>query len=274
MNMKPISLFKRTLLSSLFFAAVQTRDTVQAFCLLNPCLTTRSTEAEAPLVVVLRSRNSDREDVAPASTAANPSQTSRVIRQVLDQMKGSPVIREKHEEHVQSDVAFHLFKGSFLVNMPDSLKLLFVNSWAGLAVETIMKEEQEYLGDWKTEKIIQAAGDYDRDEVRSRIAQDISQYDIFMYSFADCPWCLAAKKLLLEEDVPSSFGVVEIDEIGRSGKWIRAELASQTGRTSMPCIFVKGTPIGGFTDGLPVGTGLKELHRSGKLFQMLTATKL
>ena len=65
-----------------------------------------------------------------------------------------------------------------------------------------MKEEQEYLQDWKIEKIIQASGEYyinHRVEVQQLLLQHQREANIVMYSFVDCPWCIAAKSLLLEQ---------------------------------------------------------------------------
>ena len=49
----------------------------------------------------------------------------------------------------------------------------------------------------------------------------------------------------------------------------RSELASLTGRTSVPSIWIGGEFVGGFNDG-GLG-GLAPLYRSGKLRSMLTA---
>jgi glutaredoxin len=62
---------------------------------------------------------------------------------------------------------------------------------------------------------------------------------------------------------------VELESLGAKGKAVRAELAKRTGRTSMPCIFVNGQPIGGYTDGVPIGVGLQVLHETGELRKML-----
>ncbi len=202
--------------------------------------------------------------------------TTRVIRKVLDIMRDSDLIDEKHAEHCASPSVTHLFKGTPLVNLPDELKLRFVDSWAGKVLATVMAEEQDYLGDWKIQKIIEAAGDdYDVEKVSERISNDINSNQIVVYSFVDCPWCVATKNLLYNNEQlydPSLTTVIELEDCGLAGKHIRAELSKMTGRTSMPCIFVGGEPIGGFTDGDPCGPGIQKLHQTGELSELISCT--
>ena len=135
-----------------------------------------------------------------------------------------------------------------------------------------MAEEQDYLGDWKIQKIIEAAGDYNVEKVMRRISNDIHSNQIVVYSFIDCPWCVATKTLLYNNEQlydPSLTTVIELEDCGLSGKHIRAELSKMTGRTSMPCIFVGGKPVGGFTDGDPCGPGIQKLHETGQLSQLI-----
>jgi len=75
--------------------------------------------------------------------------------------------------------------------------------------------------------------------------------------------------------------VVELEELGRYGKALRAAIALATGRTSMPSVWVDGICIGGYTDGdMPTGDstcclkgspGLEALEKSGELQEMLRA---
>ena len=137
-----------------------------------------------------------------------------------------------------------------------------------------MKEEQEYLGDWKITKILEAAGSYDEVEIQNFLRSQISSTDIVMYSFLDCLWCIAAKQALSEYlDDDTRFKVIDLEPLGRRGKAVRAELAKQTGRTSMPCIFVQSQAIGGYTDGEPCGVGLKAIIASGQLDEMLSNSR-
>merc|ERR1712066_711306 len=105
-----------------------------------------------------------------------------------------------------------------------------------------------------------------------------------MFSFVDCPWCLAAKRLLQEDLALDNHEllVLELEDLGRRGKHLRAALALTTGRTSLPAVFVGGCSVGGFTDGFDeisflgeydccweASPGLQELHVCGKLQQMI-----
>ena len=76
--------------------------------------------------------------------------------------------------------------------------------------------------------------------------------------------------------------VVELEDLGREGKRLRAALAIATGRTSMPAVFVNSRAIGGYTDGEPAGDealclagspGLKQLIEGGT-FQGLLKSAL
>lgn len=200
--------------------------------------------------------------------------TTQMIRHILDQLKTSDFIQEKHQEHVDANKVSHLFQNSSLAALPDRYKLDFVHSRAGRALQRIMQEEQDYLGDWKVDKIQEAARDYNAKEIQDHISLDVRSHDMVMYSFQDCPWCVAAKSLLNDHYVDKmsfniSIAIIELEPLGVTGKAIRAELAQQMGRTSMPCIFVHGKPIGGFTDGAPCGIGLQAMHQSGQLQQQL-----
>lgn len=198
------------------------------------------------------------------------SSTKRVIRQILTLLKSSQWIETKHQDHINSPTVTHLFKNTPLATLPNALKLDFVTSWGGKALATIMAEEQEFLGDWKMEKIIEAAGQYDCNRFRVEIEELVGSTPIVVYSFRDCPWCIAAKSLLQSEYSTVDVMYVELEDLGIEGKAIRAELAKLTARTSMPCIFVNGDAIGGYTDGVPCGDGLDVLHRSGRLAELLS----
>jgi glutaredoxin len=225
--------------------------------------------------LAIKKNENDGDEQSPSLTA-----TTRVIRLVLDQLKDSPFIEEKHQEHIQNPGVTHLFKGTPMAAMSKELKLQFVESWTGKALAAIMQEEQAYLGDWKIQKIIEAAAPaaYNVEDINREIDTTVSSYAIVVYSFIDCPWCLAAKDLLQEHDNSSDSSnssrtnnvlAVELESLGAKGKAVRAELAKRTGRTSMPCIFVNGQPIGGYTDGVPIGVGLQVLHETGELRKML-----
>ena len=53
-----------------------------------------------------------------------------------------------------------------------------------------------------------------------------------------------------------------LDGRPRRGR-VGARRPSETGRTSLPAVYVDGAPVGGYTDGAPVGPGLPALHQRG-----------
>lgn len=77
--------------------------------------------------------------------------------------------------------------------------------------------------------------------------------EVIVYATAWCPYCHAAKRLLTEKGV----AFTEVDVTGRPAE--RAEMARLAqGRTTVPQIFIDGTPIGGYDD-------LAQLEDSGAL---------
>jgi len=133
-------------------------------------------------------------------------------------------------------------------------------------------------------------------QARAGLRRLASSAPVVVFSFSDCPWCVAAKATLEGCALTGTAepAVYEIDEMGREGKVLRAALAEATGRTSMPNVFVGGRSIGGFTDGYedrpaadgpsvtsglgrdcewvwPGSPGLEALHESGRLRGMLQA---
>lgn len=207
--------------------------------------------------------------------------TQRVIRSVLDSLRDSDLILKKHREHVESDSVTHLFKGTPFTAAPAKLKLQFVESWAGRALSEIVREEGIYLKSWKIDCIIEAAGDeFDEMAVRANWGPEVlwaNGNDVVVYSFEDCPWCIAAETLLQSlpsvQDGSTKIKIVQLEPLGPIGKQLRAILAKETERTSMPCIFIRGVCIGGHTDGEPCGVGLKPLHENGDLKRMLSEDK-
>lgn len=204
--------------------------------------------------------------------------TRKMIRFVLDLLRESEFILQKHKEHVESESVTHLFKGSPFPAAPAELKLQFVESWAGRALSNIIREEGIYLKTWKIDRIIEAAGnDFDEATVRAKWGPEVlwkSGNDVVVYSFEDCPWCIAAVTLLqslrIVKEGNTKIKIVELETLGPVGKQLRAILAKETGRTSMPCIFIRGKCIGGFTDGEPCGLGLEILHKNGDLEKLLS----
>ena len=237
-----------------------------------------------------------------------------VWSQVLNWFKNSEMAASKHAEHVAGDGVQHMMKGTLFAKAPDSLKLKFVNDGAGRLMSEFMRREQAELGEWKVEKIVEAAGpSFDRRAGLQELRETARSAPVVVLSFVDCewrrrveptarqstrlthlsvltwlcagPWCLAAKTLLLDELAlpPEAVRVVELEELGRQGKALRAAAALATGRTSMPNVFVGGRSVGGYTDGFTPGErlgepslcvadapGLQPLHESGRLEGLLS----
>lgn len=79
-----------------------------------------------------------------------------------------------------------------------------------------------------------------------------------IFSSDSCPYCQRAKSLLRER------GVTQWEEVVVDGKPdVRAAMAQQVGRTSVPQIFINGQHIGGCDD-------LHALDARGGLVPLLT----
>lgn len=110
---------------------------------------------------------------------------------------------------------------------------------------------------------LQARG-YDPALARAKMETLIGSEKVVVFSFSTCPFCVKAKALL--EELGVEYAALELNEMGKEGYAIRYELAQDTGRTSMPNIWIDGQSIGGCND----GPGLLTLHREGKLQSLLT----
>lgn len=81
---------------------------------------------------------------------------------------------------------------------------------------------------------------------------------VVMYCTAVCPYCVRAEQLLRRK------GVLEIDKIRVDLQpEQRAAMMEQTGRRTVPQIYINGAHVGGYDD-------LAALDRAGKLDQLLT----
>ena len=194
-----------------------------------------------------------------------PSPVERfVVRRLLDWFRESELVEKEHAKHIASPTVSHLLKGTPLVDAADDNKLVFASSYLGRLVARVVKEEGEYLSEWKVAKIVEAAGPaFDEAAAREDLRKEAARADVVVFSFTDCPWCVAAKRLLAEYD---SVLDIDLEPLGQRGKTLRAAIALETGRTSMPAVYVRGEAIGGYTDGRP---GLLALHRTGELDRRL-----
>jgi glutaredoxin 3 len=82
--------------------------------------------------------------------------------------------------------------------------------------------------------------------------------DVIVYTSDYCPYCDRAKSLLAARGV--DYQEIHLD---RTDTEARTRLAEETGRYTVPQIFIGGAPIGGFDD-------LHALDRSGALAEMLS----
>lgn len=80
--------------------------------------------------------------------------------------------------------------------------------------------------------------------------------DVTIYTTRTCPYCHAAISLLRGKKV--QFTNVDVSGDDDKRRW----LAEQTGRTTVPQVFIDGTPYGGFTD-------ILALDRRGELDPLL-----
>jgi glutaredoxin len=188
---------------------------------------------------------------------------SPLEKRFFDWFTKSEGVRALHKQHCEGDQVLHMLKGTPMASAPESLKLKFAKGPAGKAVANFMKAEQQNIGAWKIDRIVEAAGpEFDPDAERLRLQAEVATNPIVVFSFVDCPWCLLAKERLraIESSEAGAWiataggvRVIELEDLGRTGKALRAAIALATGRTSMPEIFVGGKCIGGFTDGEPEG---------------------
>lgn len=177
------------------------------------------------------------------------SSSSFIQNAIINYIKSSNVIATLHEEHVNSNQVQHMMKSTPLVNAPDDAKMDFANGIFGKMLADIMQSEQLLLGDWKIDKIVEAAGqDFNEDGSHLQLMDMLNEVPVTVFSFVDCPWCLLAKKLLQNEH-HGILQIIELEDLGRKGKQLRASIALSTGRTSMPAIFINNKSIGGYTDG-------------------------
>eukprot|EP00578_Thalassiosira_sp_NH16_P020412 CAMPEP_0181093490 /NCGR_PEP_ID=MMETSP1071-20121207/9475_1 /TAXON_ID=35127 /ORGANISM="Thalassiosira sp., Strain NH16" /LENGTH=238 /DNA_ID=CAMNT_0023175731 /DNA_START=246 /DNA_END=962 /DNA_ORIENTATION=+ len=173
---------------------------------------------------------------------------------MVNWVKSSQLFADLHREHVSSRQAVHMMKSTPLVDAPDEAKMDFANGPLERTVANMMESEQALLGDWKLGKIVEAAGEhFDETSSHLYLLEVLDRAPVTLVSFADCPWCLLAKKLMEDEyqliNGDGTLQIIELEDLERDGKTLRAAIAIATGRTSMPACFVRGKSVGGYTDG-------------------------
>jgi glutaredoxin len=124
-----------------------------------------------------------------------------------------------------------------------------------------------------------SAGSYNEEEVNAFILETVKTNPCVMFSFTTCPYCIKAKKLLVN-DLQAKVKVIELDLDRKVGYPIRAELGKLTGRTSVPSIWIGGQFIGGCNDGpenIPIYDittkgGVMNLQKEKQLAEMLKSS--
>lgn len=81
--------------------------------------------------------------------------------------------------------------------------------------------------------------------------------DIKMYTTRFCPYCMAARSLLNELELP--FTEIAVD----GNRQVRAEMTRASGARTVPQIWIGEQHIGGFTE-------LRSLHQNGTLNTLLS----
>eukprot|EP00984_Skeletonema_dohrnii_P022425 scaffold11553_cov82-Skeletonema_dohrnii-CCMP3373.AAC.1 len=166
----------------------------------------------------------------------------------LNAIKSSSLLTDLHQQHIASPTVSHMMKSTPLVDAPDEAKLEFATSFMGRLVANIMAKEQELLGDWKIDKIVEAAGNgFDEEKSHENLMRILlNGYDGGSNNVGNCPWCLLAKQLLLEEYQleNDTLQIIELENLGQEGKHLRASISLATGRTSMPACFINGKSVG------------------------------
>jgi glutaredoxin 3 len=81
---------------------------------------------------------------------------------------------------------------------------------------------------------------------------------VLMYTAPQCPYCVGAKALLQRKGV--SFEEIDVG----TDATLREKMIEESGRRTVPQIFINGVPIGGFEE-------LRTLDQDGQLDRLLAA---
>ena len=112
---------------------------------------------------------------------------------------------------------------------------------------------------------ILAGPSYDPEASLARVRALIASDDVVVFSATYCPFSAAAKAALADAGVP--FTAVEWNTT-EGGAGFAPALATLTGRSSIPSVWIAGEYVGGCNDGNP---GVRPLIASGGLDAKLTA---
>jgi glutaredoxin 3 len=85
--------------------------------------------------------------------------------------------------------------------------------------------------------------------------------EVTIYTTSYCPYCVQAKRLLAHKGI--HYAEIDVTE----DVDLRQKMVDQSGRRTVPQIFIDGQPIGGFDE-------LHELDSSGRLDEMVGGSGL
>ncbi|KAH0542911.1 hypothetical protein FGG08_002771 [Glutinoglossum americanum] len=80
---------------------------------------------------------------------------------------------------------------------------------------------------------------------KAQVESIIDENPVALFSKSYCPYCRSSKRLLTE--LGASFYVVELDQVD-DGSDIQSALATMTGQSTVPNIFIGKKHIGGNSD--------------------------
>jgi glutaredoxin 3 len=121
---------------------------------------------------------------------------------------------------------------------------------------------------FKQSTAVAIAGEYDVEEVQSKINDYIDSAPCVMFTWEASPSCKKAIKYL--DIAGASYKIVRLDNPWTEGNPIRAELGKMVGRSSVPAIFIGGKYVGGFDGGVgEESPGILEMAFKGTLREKL-----
>ena len=95
------------------------------------------------------------------------------------------------------------------------------------------------------------------------MTKEVDSHKVVIFSKSYCPYCTAAKDLLLDEIKVEGAQVYELDQMD-NGADIQAVLLEMTGQRTVPNIFVNQQHVGG-------NDNVQAAYRSGKLQELLNS---
>jgi glutaredoxin 3 len=89
----------------------------------------------------------------------------------------------------------------------------------------------------------------------------VNRSDVVVFSSSICPYCVKAKRLLRQNNIPFTEIMANSEQLD--------DLYKATSQSSVPSIWVKGTFIGGCNDGPEDWMGLTSCLKSGKFQELM-----